>query len=512
MQMLKTLFNQLMGVWNRLPVNRRIGLSAALFAGAIAIFSIVYWATSPEYVVLANQLSPTQSAEIVAALDAEKIAYQLNYSGSAVSVPRSHLTQARLAAGELIDPEDSLEAIASEQSPWDPPALQADRILRQQELRLGRSIVRMRGVRSAVVHIGRSDPSPFLRDSRPTTASVILDLQPGWQLGEQQATSIVSLVSHGVEGLTQDNVTVLDTEGRILSNGAIGQADVSRQLDYKNRLEQDLVAKAETMLEQMLGPGRATVRVSADIDFTDIKRTETRYDPESKAKKNETITTISQVGNGRKIGGPPGVDANLSEESASAKSDNYKEEHTTVDFENAKIDETTHELPGKVQRLTVAAIVELPKPPEGEAATAAAVPGITDVEAIIKQAVGFDEQRLDKIQVVVAPMESTNLIEQDLLAASNWERYAAIAQNASLGLGAIAALVITVLILRRLQPIVVESRQPDQLNVEQLQHLLKMANFTRENSSVAAQVMKSLMKQEPAEAEETETIKFRKAG
>jgi flagellar M-ring protein FliF len=190
--------------------------------------------------------------------------------------------------------------------------------------------------------------------------------------------------------------------------------------------------------------------------------------------------------------------------------DLYKEEHISTDYENAKTDETIHELPGKLLRLTVAAIVDLPQPDEGQQTTG---PQLADVEKIIKQAVGYDEQRQDQIQVVSAPMTMTNLVDETTLAAVNWQRYLDLARNASLGIGGVAALLITVLILRRVKPIVVEAKPADQMSVDQIQQLIKVANLTRENPAVAARVLQSWINPEtPEQDEQPDRRPIRKAG
>jgi flagellar M-ring protein FliF len=314
-------------------------------------------------------------------------------------------------------------------------------------------------------------------------------MQPGAVLAPEQARSLISLVAHGVEGLTEEHVTVLDTEGRLLSPHRGPSTEVLAQLDYQTRFEMGLAAKAETMLEQMLGPGRATVRVTADIDFTDIKRTETRYDPDSEVKKNETVTSITQSGSPRPAAGIPGTASNLTPPTPAASGEGaYKEEHTSTDFENAKIDETVHELPGKLQRLTVAAIVDLPaETTEGTTAG----PTAQDVEAIIQRAVGFDSTRSDEIQVVIAPLETSRQLEQDLLTATTWERYAQLVTSASLGIAAVVALAVTLLILRRLRPIVIPTEGPRQFTPEQLNKVIEISQLAQENSTVAAEVLKA---------------------
>src|SRR5262249_42757446 len=140
--------------------------------------------------------------------------------------------------------------------------------LRALQAELARTIMQIDPVTAARVHIVRPDPSPFIREQKPTTASVMLRLRPGSTLSRNIAAGIVSLVSRSVEGLTPDNVTLVDANGRLLSDPHAAEGgSMGPQMEYRRELETYLATKAEGMLAQVLGAGRAVVRVTADINF-----------------------------------------------------------------------------------------------------------------------------------------------------------------------------------------------------------------------------------------------------
>src|SRR5207244_740256 len=127
-------------------------------------------------------------------------------------------------------------------------------------------------VANATVEIAKAEPSPFIRDKQPTTASVLVQLKPNATLSRAQVHGIVAFVSKAVEGLTPDNVTVVDGKGNQLSEPAspeVGQ--VSSQLDYRRAVETYLAEKAQAILIPALGAGRAVVKVTADINFQRLK-------------------------------------------------------------------------------------------------------------------------------------------------------------------------------------------------------------------------------------------------
>src|SRR5262249_12597305 len=149
---------------------------------------------------------------------------------------------------------------------------------------LARTIMQIEPIESARVHIVRPEPTPFVRDQKPTTASVVVKLKPGATLNRSVAAGIVALVAGSVEGLTAEGVTILDTTGRVLSGPRGDKAGViaSLQLEHRRETEAYLASKAEEMLSHLLGPGRAIVRVTADINFKRVREKKEHIDPESR--------------------------------------------------------------------------------------------------------------------------------------------------------------------------------------------------------------------------------------
>lgn len=501
MDFLNKLTSQLLSLWNRWSITQRAGMVVALAASAATIVGVSFWATTPEYVFLSDHLSPQQAAEAVSTLETNNISYRLNYSGSAISVSRKDLSRARLALKDIAVVGGDEPAAVSE-GIWSDPTLHQARMTRNLEQRLARTIMQMNSVRSATVHLTQGESSPFVRDRTAAKASVILDLQPKAVFSGADARGIVALVAHSVENLTPENVTVLDTAGRLLSSAQGVDADVTGQLSYRNHLEADLASKAETILTQMLGPGRAVVRVTADIDFTATQRKEIRYDPESKVKVSETIHSESQAGGSRPSGGPAGAASNLDPlvfKSGSGGAANKVESNTTT-YENAKTEDTVHQAPGRITRLTVAAVVQLPQAPAAADGQAAATAAVTrdQVENIIKQAVGFDSSRSDAIEVVSAPLTGNADLFQPPPSGSSWQDYTPLLRNISLALGSLVALVLGLMVIRRMQPIVVETESKGSLPTDVVLRLATLSQQARDNPEAVATVIRAWLDQPAA--------------
>ncbi|MCA9075336.1 MAG: flagellar M-ring protein FliF [Planctomycetaceae bacterium] len=468
-------------LWTQWSISQRVTVLSAVVLSLAAIVGVGLWSTQSEMVRLASQLSPEDAAEIVAQLDAANIEYELSYSGSTISVAKTTLNRARLASREILG--EGHNAMEVEDSIWADPNVQSIRIQRQLEQRMAASVARFTAIREAVVHISMAQPTPFVRDQSPTTASVIVDLVPGAGFSPQDAEAVVSLVSHGVEGLRPADVTLMDTSGRLLNSSQGLVADVGGQLEYVRTLESHLAAKAETLLSQMLGAGRALVRVTADVDFTQSERMETTYDPESKVKLSETIKSESHTGFGRPTGGAAGTPSNVVRPTSISESPvTTKVEENTTEYANTETRDTVKETPGRIKRLTVAAIVDLTSPEGGEGSTITT----SEVESLIKQAVGFDRERNDEINVVSSPLAGLSEVSAPVVPL--WEQYAPLVQQLSLGLGALLMFVLGLLILRRLQPLNLPSAESETTD-ESVRRLAELTIRARENPELVATVL-----------------------
>jgi flagellar M-ring protein FliF len=303
------------------------------------------------------------------------------------------------------------------------------------------------------------------------------------------------MVSHSVEGLDPKNVTLVDTEGRILSSDAGDlPSSVSSQLDFRRSLESDLASKAEAMLTQVLGPGRAVVRLTADIDFTQTTRTENSIDPEATAKTSELIKT-STTTEAPQAAGPAGTSSNIGATATAALSPTKpvvsKTEEIDAQYENSRITNTVTEAAGQIRRLTIAAAVDLPEPnAAGSAASNTTAPGaITrqQVEGIIKQAVGFDTSRGDAIDVVVSRLTGLeDLIVEPPAGLSAWRQYEGLVRSASLGIAALVAFSLGLLTLRRLRPIGVPVGHAQDLSPDLAQRLAELSQRAQDDPQSVA--------------------------
>jgi flagellar M-ring protein FliF len=486
--------------WQRLG-NAARALAVVGGLGLVAlVVAVGFWSSRPQYISLAAGLAPSEAAEIISRLESKSIKYQLNFSGSTVMVAKSQWNQARL----LVDDVATFSANTAEfdSGMLGDPDMNRYKLLKHREESLATTIRRISGISNAAVHIAFVKKSPFQHDRETTTASVVLELRQGASFSREQSAAIVALVAGSVEGLDPDGVSVMDTQGHMLSSSH-GDVDssVSAHFEFRRRLESELAAKATTMLVQLLGEGKAMVRVSADLDFTSLERTETKFDPALKVRSQEEIRTFSTTGQVARAGGVAGSDSNLR---GSARTASYEEspsktteESNSTTYENAKTIDVVKEAPGTIERLTIAVMADLNStepPTESEEESTPATPvSVTreNIEAIVKQAVGFDGQRGDEIEVLVSHFHTPDAIILPP-AGANWDKIDTIVRNASLGLAAIVALVISLLTLKKMKPITIPT-DPSQANTDPGDLLSSLSERIRENPETMQAIISAWM-------------------
>lgn len=502
MEFLQNLMTQLTGQWSRWTRAQQISMAGGLLLCLAIVAGVGYWSLQPDYVPLASGLAPADAAEIVSTLEAERITYKLNFSGSSISVGKSDLSRARLACKEHLGAAGGGGSKEGDGATdiWSDPSLTHVRLLRQQETRLARSIGQLKSIKSATVHISKPESSPFIREQGRTTASVVVELRSGAFLTGRDAQSIVSLISHGVEGLLPGDVSVMDTEGRLLTSEGGLEGDVAGQLEFRRRLETGLAAKAETMLAEVLGVGHAVVRVTADVDFTQTTSTQKTYDPSGKVKTTEKIVSETNSTPRSVASGPAGTPSNVGAAAGSSRSESIaanKREESETSYLNPETTNTTAEAPGRIRRITVAAVVDVPEPEAPAAgatktAKAPAAPRLdkASLEALIKQAVGFDPDRNDQVEVVLsklaagepvsaAPPIASPVSIQDWLKAS------------SIGITALVVGALGFLTLKRFRPVVVEQPSPVEVSLTAARRLSALQELARSNPEAAAEVLKA---------------------
>lgn len=430
-------FQKLNAVWQKVGLVQRALLIAIVLTFIVIGALLINWARRPDMRMLYQQLSPDEASRITEKISEKSIAYELRNGGTTIYVPKENVYQLRLdmAREGLATGEQGGYKIFDNEKIGVSPFVQNVNLKRALQEELAKSIQMIDGVVYARVHIVSPEQTLFTPDAGKTTASVVLRLKPGYRVSALNIAAITNLVSGSVEGLTSESVTVIDSQGRLLSSQsdhtlASGAGTVQ---DYRERVEQNLGNKAEEMLKAVLGPGRATVRVSAVIDMNSVNLVTETYDPTAKVASKEEITSNSET-----------EPAAASETGQPAAAGGIKKDEIIItEYEVGKTMKQEVILPGKIKSLSVAAFVDLSPPDANQAAStgsSAMIMQLADVEEIIRNAIGLREtDALKVVNVKFHRPDIESMIEQE---PSSWPRIMSIVRHASLGIMAICALLV----------------------------------------------------------------------
>jgi flagellar M-ring protein FliF len=386
-----------------------LGASLAFVAG-FTVF--VWWASQPVFRSLFGRIGESDAAAIVEYLQTEKIPYQLELGGRSILVPAERVYDLRLALAQAGLPQGGGVGfeIFDEQKLGMTDFLQRLNYTRALQGELSRTISQIAGVSAARVHLAMPERSVFTEDDRRPSASVVLTLAPGRVLGGSTVGGIVHLIASSVEGMSPDDITVVDNGGRVLAgdeNEFDGTGIGSNVLDYQRTLERNLEERIESMLGRVVGPDRVSARVSAVLNMTRVDTTEQRVDPDQTAVLNERRSREESTGQ-RAVGGTPGVTENLTNDTeVTTEAPRTTRRDETVSYEVSKITSRTIGATGQIDRLSVAVLVDgtftedagaqsfVPRPQEE-------LDGYTE---LVKSAIGYDEARGDRVEMASVPFQ-----------------------------------------------------------------------------------------------------------
>lgn len=387
---MKNFASSLVELWKQLGLNQRVSLMVAALAVVGGLIGVVLWSQRPDFQLLHAKLGEKDIAAVISYLDAQNIPHRITAGGTVVMVPADKVYKLRMdLAGKGIPSGEGVGFEIFDKSQFSlSDFMQRTNYLRAVQGELARTIMQVQGVRSARVMIVQPENRLLLTDQGiKATASVFVDVGGG-RLDSEQVNAIRHLVANAVQGLAPDQVAVVDSRGRTLSeelkqDPTLGSA--SSQMRYRQQVEDYLSRKVESMLAAVIGPGNAVVRVSAEIETEATTQTSEKFDPEGQVVRTQTQTDdTTNTSEARTTGGAAGVSANVPEKSAgtadvarpvSTSEQNRKNKTTT--FEINKTTTSVTRSPGTVKNVSAAVFIAAraaPAPAAGGATAPADAP------------------------------------------------------------------------------------------------------------------------------------------
>ena len=365
----------------QLPLQRRLLLGGVVVGVIVLLLLVARWASAPDYALLFGNLAAQDAGRVVEALEAEGVAYDLRDGGTAVFVPRDQVYGLRVSmatSGTVTDGPAGYELFDGGTLGMT-DFMQRLNVKRALEGELARTISSVRQVERARVHLVLPERSPFRDQQVAATASVVLSVRGA--LSPDQVSGVAALVAGAVEDMDPSQVTVLDEAGRMLTGpGADAEGGLSTaQVRMRREVEEHLAGAGQSMLDRMLGPGRAVVRVAADLDLSSTVTERNAVDPESQTM--------------------------ISEERQDETGDGIAAESLVRNYELTRETTRAEREAGAIRTLTISVLLDEAAPPAADRPQEPGEPTpftdaqVRQIESLVKNAVGFDEDRGDRFAV-----------------------------------------------------------------------------------------------------------------
>jgi flagellar M-ring protein FliF len=404
-----------------------VPIISCLAALALGI-ALVMWSARGNMVPLLPGASTSDSAEMVAFLQARNEPFQIDRNSGMVLVSADQVRTLQMelaASGMMSTGSVGLEMLQQEQSLGTSQFIETARYQHALETELSRTISGMRNVESCRVHLALPKRSVFIRDQPTTSASVMVKMMAGRVLERSQVNAIVSLVASSVPYLESGGVTVVDQWGRLLSSSDSESIDsnTEKHFDYTRRLESLYAERIEDLLTPLVGNGRVRARVTAAVDFSVNEQTQEAFDGDEADIRSEQ--RIDQGGaNGGAATGVPGALANQPPEGGVAEEPPAEGEqppnpadlarNLTRNYELDKTITHTRRAPGQIQRLSAAVIIDNISSVNEAGEVVETAPTAEDIEqytSLVREAIGFDAERGDTVTVFNRAFQPTEEIE-----------------------------------------------------------------------------------------------------
>lgn len=400
--------------WGKLSRPMQIGVGIFVLGVFLSLVLLALFSRT-EYQVLFSNLSSEDAGAVVGALQERGTLYQLAEGGSTVLVPKEDVFEARIALATSGMPTGGVVGFEI----FNTTRLgetEADRQLRYQwalQGELTRTIRQISEIADARIHIVLPKRSLFVQESQAATASVLLQIKPGAQLGKNQVRAIANLVATSVEGLSPENVTIVDSKGNVLNSPALADlgGNVTDRFEMQWLYEQQLESSIVAMLERIYGFGNVVARVNAVLDFAHLEQYSEVYTP---VNRGEGLVRSTQSfdetyrGTSTGAGGVPGVDSNVPGyvflEQGGGTTEWEKREGTT-NYELNRTETRSTILPGEVTGLAVSIWVNGNLNPNQ----------LASIEESVIRATGLKLDRGDSVFVTSTPFEATPFLGDGLL-------------------------------------------------------------------------------------------------
>lgn len=392
---------------------RRIALAGGLLAVLIAGLAVsAVYLNRPAYETLYVGLERDDISRIGIALTEAGMDFDVDSNGSTVMVKSGSAGQARMvlaekglpassgAGYELFDQLGSLGLTSFMQEVTRVRALEGE---------IARSVQSIDGVKAARIHIVIPDKSSFRDRDKKATASILVRADSNLVSGK--AVAIRHLVAAAVPGLATEDVTVLDSEGNLLTSGADQSSNsLASALEMQRIIENSIEEKISKSIGAQLGVSNYRVSVQARINTDDTTTQETVFDPASRVERSVQVARAEDSSTQKPEAKNTSVEQNLpnapsnTEQGPLSSEKSQKREETTNYEINSKHTESKRN-GYRIERLSISVAInrktltaQLGKNPPKNALDLK----LAEIQKMASAAAGYEKERGDQISINAA--------------------------------------------------------------------------------------------------------------
>jgi flagellar M-ring protein FliF len=400
---------------------------AAVVGAALSVLLLlailIYSMSRPVMVPLFGDLSQEDASLVVSKLQAMGKSYSSDSTGRVITVPvkdvlslRMQLaqdgipSQSQILGYELFDKEDILGTSQFVNNVNQLRALEGE---------LVRTINSLSEIDQSRVHIVMAKSDYFSKSGPESSASVFVKVKNGRKLNDLQVSGIANLVAAAVPGLTLDNVSIVDQNGKPLKTPGEDQDSGSKNIsEYKNNIEGKLKRAVEDLVSKYVGLGKVQANVTAEIDFDKIVVNQEEYVPDSQVVRSERNSNESSTDTEMEKNVSAGTNVpNFLQKSQPNSVKQYNKEDGITNYEVSKTITNKVIQWGAIKQLSVAVLIDgiyerdrttnkevyLRDRTEAE---------LTKIKQLVSAAIGADESRGDRVEVMNLPFAQQDLFAQ----------------------------------------------------------------------------------------------------
>ncbi|MDR1021364.1 MAG: flagellar M-ring protein FliF [Synergistaceae bacterium] len=401
--------------WETLHRWQQISMAAAVVAVLGGILLMTFAVGRQAYEPIFSGLEARDQEAVISHLKAESIPYRTDSAANAILVPTQNVYEARIALAAKGIPSGGVVGFEiMDKLPMGADDFQKKvAYYRSLEGELSRTIREMNAVASAKVSIVVPESRLFLEQQQPSTAAILLKLRSGSQFGQDQAKAVVHLISHSVEGLLPENVTLVDADGVINFEDILddsltvqnGNKLVLRQRQFERDYEEEFERKIEDSLKKIYGPGKVKAAVRVELDFNKRQMSIRLVSPlpeklhgtlQSTQVRDENYSGPAGV-----YGGPPGTTTNIPGYPANTGQTNVPSEYslseTVNNYDNSTQESQEIETQGQIKRITATVFIDGQLDQRQQ----------DDMRNAVATAIGTDDSRGDRLTVMATAFDTT---------------------------------------------------------------------------------------------------------